>query len=1630
VSLDLKRPEGTFMLTRRIGSLTVLTILAAAGSALLVAQAPQQVSTWASAGVFENPHGDGPSVALADGRTLIVGGAASDGTPTHVVAIFDPATNALTTAGGLLTPRTGHTATLQKDGRVVVIGGLNGTLVSGDVEVFDPGSGTSTLVTTLPEPRTGHSAARLNDGRVLIVGGKSAAGATLRSALIFDPGTNSVTPVAGELQVGRAFASATTLLDGRVIVIGGTNGTDLKSAEIFYPATESFSPVSTQLTAPAQGHTAVMLPNNGSVMVVGGTSDGAARQGVDLFLPVEFPDPFSYGDGQFAPTAPLSVPRSNVIAGPTPTEGYAFAAGGGSNDFEQYRFATIKTDKDDYAPHQQAVITGTGWKPGEQVQLLFQEDPAIHDDYVLTVTADAQGKIRHDTWSPEEHDLGVQFYLTATGDQSGRRAQTAFTDSINVAVDNAPFVWHRTGEVPGGFNVSGVTGTYTCNTQGNVGNQCTSVTNVTITVSGATGSRVITGLAANVNGATWGPLTLEFRTAPGANQFTIPVDGRQTVTATLNTDAPNGPTSGSRNNYFGVDNTAPVTSIQCNGVACAGTPYNANVQVTLSANDGAPPADVSGVASTVYCVDTANTCTPNLTYSTGFTVPFAAGTTSFVRYFSTDQLGNTETTKSQSIQFQANTFNVTFNATPIGDVPGATTVLLVTVGANPAVVVAQQDLPKSFTIASGTSVTYSYNSPLGVSATKQYRWLSTAGTGSASAQTAQSGSFSVTAASSVTATYRAQYRLTLAITAGVPSGLANITGGVNGTFYDDGTVLSLTAATPVPDGADTRWRFTNWTGDVASPPNTSNPVSVTMNQARSITANYIAQYRLTLAVTAGVPGGLTNVTGGTTSTFYDSGTNLTLSAATLVADGATKQWRFSNWTGTVTPSPTSSNPLSITMDQPRSLTANYVAQYLLTLAITSGVPNGLANISGGVTGTFYDETTVLNLQAATPVADGPGVQWRFANWTGDVLTPPNTSNPVSVTMNQARSITGNYVKQYQLTLAITAGVPGGLGNITGGTTATFYDDGTVLSLTAATPVLDGLDTRWRFDNWTGDVSLPPNTSNPVSVTMSQVRSITANYVAQYRLTLAITAGVPGGLGNITGGTDGSFYDSGTNLTLTAATPVTDGATKQWRFDNWTGTVTPSPTSSNPLSITMDEARSITANYVAQYLLTLAITAGVPNGLVNITGGTTGTFYDETAVLNLQAATPVADGPGAQWRFANWTGDVLTPPNTSNPVSVTMNQARSITGNYVKQYQLTLAITSGVPSGLANVTGGVNGTFYDDGTVLSLGATTPVSDGPDTRWRFDNWTGDVALPPNTSNPVSVTMNQARSITANYVAQYRLTLAITSGVPGVLANISGGTTNTFYDSGTNLTLSAATPVADGVGKQWRFDTWTGTITPSPNSSNPLLVTMDQPRSITANYVAQYLLTLAITSGVPNGLANISGGTTNTFYDETTILNLQAVTPVADGPGAQWRFDNWTGNIVPSPNASNPMAVAMSQARSITANYVKQYQLTLAITASVPSGLANVTGGTNGTFYDDGTGLSLLAATPVPDGIGKQWRFANWTGNVASPPNGVNPVAVTMNQPRSITVNYIAQYLLTWTQTGLAGTGTNTVVTISAV
>ena len=420
--------------TRRPVGFALTLVLALGGAGLLLtAAAEQPTGTWASMGGVADGRSGAAAVPLADGRTLIAGGTGADGVPTDSVVVYDPLANSFIAVGQLAAARVGHTATALADGRVLIAGGVTNGSVSADLELFDPASGTSSVAAQMAQPRTAHAAARLGDETVLIVGGSTVGGVVLSSAELFDPASGSVIALSTALQQARAGASATTLIDGRVLVIGGSNGsTELATAEIFEPVSQTFAPVDTQLSVARSGHTALLLPHNAGVLVAGGTSAGAAVAAADLFLPAEFPDPFSYGIGRFAATGPLTTPRASAVGGPAGDAGYAFVAGGGADTAEAYRYATIRTDKDDYAPGERAVITGSGWQPGEEVRLLFQEDPAVHPDYVLTVTADAEGNIYWDQWAPEEHDLNVRFYLLASDSKS--RAQTTFTDSNSFTV--------------------------------------------------------------------------------------------------------------------------------------------------------------------------------------------------------------------------------------------------------------------------------------------------------------------------------------------------------------------------------------------------------------------------------------------------------------------------------------------------------------------------------------------------------------------------------------------------------------------------------------------------------------------------------------------------------------------------------------------------------------------------------------------------------------------------------------------------------------------------------------------------------------------------------------------------------------------------------------------------------------------------------------------------------------------------------------------------------------------------------------------------------------------------------------------------------------------------------------------
>jgi hypothetical protein len=103
-------------------------------------------------------------------------------------ALYDPSTQTFKVAANLTLPRAFHTATLLKDGRLLIAGGYIGESIVlpnlspyetnenlASAEIYDPATGESSLLAkSMLLRRSGHKATLLGDGRVLITGGHTA----------------------------------------------------------------------------------------------------------------------------------------------------------------------------------------------------------------------------------------------------------------------------------------------------------------------------------------------------------------------------------------------------------------------------------------------------------------------------------------------------------------------------------------------------------------------------------------------------------------------------------------------------------------------------------------------------------------------------------------------------------------------------------------------------------------------------------------------------------------------------------------------------------------------------------------------------------------------------------------------------------------------------------------------------------------------------------------------------------------------------------------------------------------------------------------------------------------------------------------------------------------------------------------------------------------------------------------------------------------------------------------------------------------------------------------------------------------------------------------------------------------
>lgn len=266
-------------------------------------------STWSQAASMSTRRGFHTATLLPDGRVLVTGGT-SGGYPDQIAPVastelYDPGLGTWSPATSMSTSRSGHSATLLSDGRVLITGGTSQFRYERSAEIYNPAARTWSPAGSMSTSRYYHSATLLPDGRVLVSGGSVDGHSFLATAEIYDPVLGTWSPT-GSMSTVRFAHTATLMSDGRVLLSGGQYDgiTSGGTAEIYDPRFGTWSGVESMRT-PRAAHTATLLPD-GRVLVSGGYN--AYDFQIEYLGSAELYDPVR---GTWSPTGSMSAPRSD-----------------------------------------------------------------------------------------------------------------------------------------------------------------------------------------------------------------------------------------------------------------------------------------------------------------------------------------------------------------------------------------------------------------------------------------------------------------------------------------------------------------------------------------------------------------------------------------------------------------------------------------------------------------------------------------------------------------------------------------------------------------------------------------------------------------------------------------------------------------------------------------------------------------------------------------------------------------------------------------------------------------------------------------------------------------------------------------------------------------------------------------------------------------------------------------------------------------------------------------------------------------------------------------------------------------------------------------------------------------------
>jgi hypothetical protein len=334
-----------------------------------------------------------------------------------------------------------------------------------------------------------------------------------------------------------------------------------------------------------------------------------------------------------------------------------------------------------------------------------------------------------------------------------------------------------------------------------------------------------------------------------------------------------------------------------------------------------------------------------------------------------------------------------------------------------------------------------------------------------------------------------------------------------------------------------------------------------------------------------------------------------------------------------------------------------------------------------------------------------------------------------------------------------------------------------------------------------------------------------------------------------------------------------------------------------------------------------------------------------SVHDVEALTPINAGEGTKYVFNSWAD------GSTEPLRVISGEGK-YTANYDRQYRLEISSEYGNPAGQGWYVEGVEATIF----IESI-------DGPAERHYFNGWSGDYSGDETTAQ---ITMDAPKNIIAEWRSEYLLSIESDRGK----ATGSG-----WYEDGD--IAEVAIESIEGPDTRHHFTGWSGDFTGNENSFE---ITIDSPKSITANWESEYFLNIESDRGEPAGAG---------WYNEGDIAVVMVES--IETTDARHHFIGWSGDYTGDENS---FEIKMDTPKTLITNWRSEYLVTVESDYGEPVG---------GGWYDENT----RAAISVPDSHGFLIRqvFDGWSGDF----DGMAATdEITITKAMSITAEWRTDYI----------------------